>query len=238
MLAAMARGARAQYANRVNLLSLPFFAWQVPAGVTTVNVFAAASGGNVTMSPSNTGFMGAGGGSAILNVPLTVTPGDTITAVQGGVASASEQYVDYTVQDGTATTLFNLQHGHDSHTSFSSPFIALDGRGGTVTWEQGGTVTATGGAMSGSVGGAGGNGQKVACLGGWLISGGGGGRGGTTFPVQQGGKGGDAGDFAGILDTTPAGGGGGGYFPGQYYRGNTTATPSGQPFSFIFLEYN
>lgn len=218
MLAAMARGARTQYANRVNLVTVPAGQWTVPAGVTSVNVYGYTRGGQPPATGASVGTAGGGGGAAILNVPLTVTPGGLITV---SVSGFNPQQI--VVKDNGIVTLFELSGGSDTS-------------GGSVTWYQGGTVTATGGAYTATAGTNGGNGEKVACRGGWLLSGGGGGAGGTLFPVQQGGRGGSSGDFPGIQDPTVAGGAGGGFFPGQYYRNNATLTNAVQT-SEVWVEW-
>lgn len=219
MLAAMARGARTQYANRVNLVTVPAGQWTVPAGVTSVNVYGYTRGGQPPATGASVGKSGGGGGAAILNVPLTVTPADILQVSVTG--TVTQQIV---VQNGFGVTLFQLSSGSDTS-------------GGSVTWYQGGTVAATGGAYVATAGTNGGDGQRVACLTGWLLSGGGGGTGGTLFPVQQGGRGGNSGTFAGIQDATVAGGAGGGFFPGQWYRDNVTLTPSGLQTSEVWVEW-
>jgi hypothetical protein len=224
MLAAMTADARRRYNNRVNLVAGGVSPWTVPAGVTSVNVFAASRGGSA-IGGFNRGALGGGGGAAILNVPLTVTPGDLVYLALTDYTF----WLSYDVTDSTGT-LFQLETGRDAQST-------TPGRGGSVFWQLG--VSAIGGEGYSSPNGKNGdNGAKTAVGAGWLLGGGGGGTGNTLFPAAQGGSGGSSGDFAGITDPTPAGGGGGGFFPGLYYRDNVTITPNGYQSSFIFLEWD
>jgi hypothetical protein len=227
MLAAMTTDARRRYNNRVNLLAGGVSPWTVPAGVTSVNVFAAARGGSAVQAFLK-GAVGGGGGAAILNIPLTVTPADTLTVT----FNDNTFWWSWDVADSTGT-LFTLETGRDAQG-------ANAGTGGSVYWLPGGFgASAAGGTGYGTPNGRNGdNGARTAFGGGWLLGGGGGGNGNTLFPAAQGGSGGSSGDFAGITDPTPAGGGGGGFFPGLYYRDNVTLTPNGYQSSFIFLEWD
>ena len=234
MLAAMTADARRRFNNRVNLVAGGVSPWTVPAGVTSVNVFAAATGG-LALGWAGYGTNAGGGGAAILNVPLTVIPGNVLTYSTSVWGSGWSAGVDLIVTDTTAAVeLFRLGTGDAALTgTFPQP-----GGGGSVTWTQGTLTTANGGAGPGStLSGNGSNGQKVALAGGWLLGGGGGGSGAILFPAGQGGTGGSSGDFLGIQDPSPAGGGGGGFIPGQYYIGNL-GTGSSMAASFIFLEWN
>lgn len=231
MFAAMARGARTQYANRVDLALAGM--WTVPAGVTSVNVYSAMIGGMAATTP-NWGVGAGGGGAAILNCALTVVPGNVIAATFNYYLGSSLQGY-YIVSDSTtAVDLFRVECGYNAAVN-----AAVGAGGGGAYWYQGASVSANGGSAGASQGN-GGNGQRVACAGGWLVSGGGGGGPALLIPLGTGGKGGNADTFDGIAGNQPNGGGGGGFFPGQYAAANSyTLVPSTfSSVGFIWLEWN
>lgn len=231
MLAAMARGARTQYANRVDLMSAG--TWVVPAGVTSVNVFAATRGGTAaSLAAWGYGAAAGGGGGAIYNCALTVIPGNTV----GLTTNVLTHVKEFEITDTTAVAvLFLIETGWNA----TGGGILEGGRGAQVEWRQGGT-TATRGAAGSGAGGNGGNGQRVTVAGGSILSGGGGGAPGLLVPQGTGGNGGASDTFAGISGNQPNGGAGGGLIPGQYALANSfTYVPSGfSSDGFCFLEWN
>lgn len=232
MLAAMAVGNRARFANRVDLMTVG--TWVVPAGVTTVNVYAATRGGNAaSLLGWGYGEAGGGGGGAILNCALTVTPGNTLTGTFSSLSLRGQFDVENTT---TATSLFMLETGW---TPVASGMIE-GGDGAKVEWYQGGTTTALRGARGTGAGGVGGNGQRWAVAGGSILSGGGGGAPALLLPQGTGGSGGAADTFSGIAGNQPNGGGGGGFIPGQYSIANARSyvPDSFASNGFCFLEWN
>lgn len=232
MLAAMARGARTQYANRVDLMSAG--TWVVPAGVTSVNVFAATRGGTAaSLAAWGYGAAAGGGGGAIYDCALTVVPGNTLTLTPVLYST----FKQFQIEDATAITLlFTIETGWNA----PGGGVLSGGNGAQVEWLQGGITTATRGAASSGAGGNGGNGQRVTVAGGSILSGGGGGAPGLLVPQGTGGNGGASDTFAGISGNQPNGGAGGGLIPGQYALANSfTYVPSGfSSDGFCFLEYN
>lgn len=232
MLAAMARGARTQYANRVDLMSAG--TWVVPAGVTSVNVFAATRGGTAaSLAAWGYGAAAGGGGGAIYDCALTVIPGNTV----GLTTNVLTHVKEFAITDTTAVAvLFLIETGWNA----TGGGILEGGRGAQVEWRQGGITTAARGAAGSGAGGNGGNGQRVTVAGGSILSGGGGGAPGLLVPQGTGGNGGASDTFAGISGNQPNGGAGGGLIPGQYALANSfTYVPSGfSSDGFCFLEWN
>jgi hypothetical protein len=219
MLGAMMSGGR-RFANRHDLLAGNL---TVPAGVTSINLFAAASGGDAgaNVVGGTWGGGGGGGGGAILNCAYTVAPGDIVSValalsptrwemrVNGGAVQA-------TISKGEAAGASDPRGGF----------------GGSATLIA---TTANGGAQQSTPGAKGNAGQIVAAAGGTLIGGAGGGAGNTIAPSLAGGAGGDVGVLLGVAATTHWGGGGASYLSGASRLTSVTTSDIGT--TFFFAEY-
>ncbi|WP_281297682.1 T9SS sorting signal type C domain-containing protein [Flavobacterium limnophilum] len=174
------------------------YTFNVPAGVTTLNVQAWGSGGGGSNPDDKAGGGGAFAGS------------NSLTVISGG---------NYTIKVGAGATVGTGGDGEDS--SFGSLVIAKGGKGGANSGTGGLASASTGaikfnggngGSSTGGNGGAGGGGAGGKSLAGGAGSntsdnnGGAGGAGGTT----GGGKGGNGGskNNDGINGSFPGGGGG------------------------------
>lgn len=172
------------------------FTFNVPAGVSSVDVSAIAGGGAGLGRTSGTSTGGEGGGSGeyCIGVSLQVTPGGTLTGVVGskgtGVSSNNGN-------SGTATTVgpFTLLPGEGAQQT-----VSHTGHGGGYNGAAGVTsgVGLVGGFEFGGFGGGSSGGFRGAAAGVGLAGGG--------APGQLGGAGGGA-------TATRGGGGGGGSSP-------------------------
>lgn len=214
-LAAMVIGSR-RFANRHDLLAGPLV---VPAGVTALNILAAAPGGGVlpnTVGSPTTGAGGGGGGAAIINCTLAVAPGDIVDVdlpagdtrrlLLNGVGQA-------TVQAGGTSNFTDPRGAAGGLASWGASFVP-GGNGGTAAGANG---------VSGHV---------LAVAGGTIIGGGGGGAGNTVAPPLAGGAGGSSGGYAGSDGVSFYGGGGAGYFSGATRLTASTTTSFG---AFLFF---
>jgi hypothetical protein len=129
----------------------------VPAGVTSVNIYAVGAGGGSDAGQYTTGSSGGGGGGAYVEViGWPVTPGDEITVNvssggAGGVNSANSPFEIVTTNSGTGLTKYPQ----------SGTITAGGNAGATRVIHDGVTVlTALGGSRGQIVtGGAGGSGS-------------------------------------------------------------------------------
>lgn len=175
----------------------------VPAGVTTMYLSATSGGGAGGAGGGGGGgsFGGAGGGGgaagqAVVRVPHTVVPGQTITITvgSGGAGVAGSTTTGATGGAGGQTVITNMSGGT----------VTLSGGPG-----GGGGVTLSGGAGAGGT--AGGIGASYGADVNFNYPSGGGGAGGSG-PFGGGGGGGRGATIGGIggTDATGFGGGGGG----------------------------
>lgn len=236
-LGAMMAGGRA-FRNQVNLIATT--SWVVPSGVTSVMVLAQAKGGDAgpnIVQNGGQGGGGGGGGGAILYVPLTVTPGDTLITTSGTnfIFPVASTYYETTAGNGSGPALFRVDEG--------APGYAIDSRGGAggdAWWYQGGTFHALQSNGGAGGGGAGGAGAQVTVSTGLIVSGGGGGGGNTVSPAAAGGNGGAAGSGSGgLVASSYWGGGGGGVLSSGSGRfGAGVADVTGTTPTFIWLLWN
>jgi len=112
--------------------------WTVPAGVSSVTVFAVGGGGSGGSYNANGGYAGGGGGGGISSGKVDVTPGSVInyTVGAGGIGSISSS---------GAT-------GAGGNTTFGN-IIAYGGQAGTGSANGGGGIPGTGNYATGGVGG-------------------------------------------------------------------------------------
>ena len=217
MLAAMMAGGR-RFANRHDLLAGTL---TVPAGVTSLNIVAAARGGDAgpNIVGGTHGGGGGGGGGAILNGALAVAPGDVVSVALVLSPTRWELRVNGGPIQATVVAGENA--------SGFSDFRGAAGGAATL----GGTTASGGGQQSASAGAKGNAGAVVAVGGGTLIGGAGGGAGNTISPSLTGGAGGDVGALFGVAATTHWGGGGAGYVAGaSRLTSSTTSDPGATVF--------
>lgn len=192
----MARGGgTAYYANSVNMLTAPYGSgdlstyrvWTVPAGVTSVDIFAHGKGGQLDSIGATTGYpsfntivaCGACGGAGGIDfVRHTVTPGDVLA-----YQAPSGVFTLYKVTNASGPVLSTIAwcgSGADSVGFADGLFPATNGGGAWYSPNGGTTVyQASGGAGNSS--GDGGNGGYAAVPAGGFVYGGGGGGGGRTL---------------------------------------------------------
>lgn len=219
MLAATMIGG-GKYANQVALTTVSSSWFTVPSGLTTVYLNCATAGGEV-QSPAVVSGMyraGGGGGAALRDVALTVTPTNVI-----GLATQSTPGFPLLYRIFTATSMANAIGGIYS----AIPVQITDAGGGVTVGGIGGSGASVaflstsvpgglGGASDPNYPSAGENGQVVVLgTGGTIFSGAGGGGGG--YATYDGTYGGSVGNFNGTSNAGKFGGSGGGFFPGNAY---------------------
>lgn len=133
--------------------------WTVPAGVTSVKVWAIGAGGGGAGSPAvDASSGGGGGGGEVVVTTFSVTGGNSITyslgtAGTGGIGGANGQAGGNTSATYSATTI--TAHGGGAG-QYNSNVAGTGGTGG------GGTAGGTGAGATGDEGGGGGGGIGTA----------------------------------------------------------------------------
>lgn len=213
-LAAMMTGG-IRFANQHNLIAGNL---TVPAGVTSLTVFASARGGAAGFATvsGNYGGGGGGGGAAVVGCAFSVTPGDTVNA------TFSTDF--WEVQLNFSTTICRVFRGQDGTGMPDFRGAA----GGSAYWDLT-SASALGGGQQTSAGVGGLAGAITTVAGGVIIGGGGGGAGNTISPSQSGGSGGQSGNgVAGATAVGNWGGGGAGWgsLGGSRLTGGTESSAS------------
>jgi hypothetical protein len=177
--------------------------WNVPSGVTSINILAIGGGGGG--NNNNESGAGGGGGGLMWRNNLSVIPGQTITIDVGGggagigTGTASSGGDSVVTIGGTSYTAFGGSGGNDTTGGAGGGYNAGYGLN-TTGADGGGGQGGVGGDMNSTAGGGGGG------AGGYTGNGGAGANGGTT--TGSSGTGGGAGGGT-SSPTSPIGGGGG-----------------------------
>lgn len=229
--AMMGAGGSGIAGTRVDMTTQPGGAWVVPPGVTSIRVYAFASGGEVGAGPPYTPgdgggggaayAGGAGGGGSIVGVTLPCTPGETITLSTTG----SSPFVSTLTFSSTFTSEASVTSGSDSNA-----FNNAGGNGGTAYVMIGGVLSTCAGGLGGTWanGSVGGNGAVLSVGGGRVAGGGGGAKGEVTAPPTPPRTGGSSDGWPGTDGISPGyGGAGGGRNPGRQVLDTVNKTATG-----------
>lgn len=192
------------------------FSWTVPVGVTKLYVTGCGggSGGGAGRNGSVNRGGGAGGGAGlcVMNLPVDVVPGSTLTITIGSAGLGATA--------GTATS-------NAGSTTIAPVVMAIGNVGATTLTLTGGGSTPAGqnigrtGSFGGQIFGVGGLGGQVNAAGGSSINA------VSSYYMARGGAGSGAGQTTGTLPGTDGGGAGSGAFGNWMDKGGVTAATGG-----------
>jgi hypothetical protein len=223
-LVAVGSPAQAAATYAVDFATVGATTWQVPAGVTAIDVtVSGAQGGPL----AGTAVLGSGGKGATVTAHLPVTPGETLDIQVGGSGGLSAGGFGGGGDGGTNSTNALLSGGGGGgassivRVSTGTPLVVAGGGGGAAQLliSGGASSTVGGGTAANGAGGPGAAGTPSGAgvggvagswqsLAGCLI-----GANGTAGDAAVAGQGGSGADTSGLL-TFGGGGGGGGYTGG------------------------